>query len=79
MKLSQVKVKDLVVGALVIAAEAPSEERVYLDELESWTLTLITERGRRFWELHLTNADNVSRKHILVCFANETVPVMVAK
>ena len=46
MKLSQVKVKDLVVGALVIAAEAPSEERVYLDELESWTLTLITKRSR---------------------------------
>ena len=28
MKLSQVKVKDLVVGALVIAAEAPSSMRL---------------------------------------------------
>lgn len=79
MKLSQVRVKDLVVGTRIIAAEGPAEERFYLDELELWKITLITKRSDTLWELHLVRMDDIARKHTLVCFGNETVPVMVGK
>ena len=80
MKLTQTRIEALVIGAEIIISDRKGlSERVYLDELESWTLTLITKRSRCLRELHVTNTDDVSRKHIIVCFANETVPVMVAK
>ncbi len=47
MKLTQTRIEALVVGAEIIIGDRKGlSERVYLDELESWTLTLITKRSR---------------------------------